>query len=81
MLEVGGQQIRLIDTPGLVWKTDEPATNAEVRARDILLRSRGRIDRLKDPSMASRFLFDFIELPTYCCAQFRTLSVGPAPKT
>lgn len=52
MLEVGGQQIRLIDTPGLVWKTDEPATNAEVRARDILLRSRGRIDRLKDPSMA-----------------------------
>lgn len=59
ILEVGGKQIRLIDTPGLVWEADESMRNAELRTRDILLRSRGRIDRLKDPSMASRFLLDF----------------------
>jgi ribosome biogenesis GTPase A len=81
MLEVDGKQIRLIDTPGLVWEADESATNAEARARDILLRSRGRIDRLKDPSMASRFLLDFIELSAYCYAQFPTSSLSPAPKT
>lgn len=59
VLEVGGSHIRFIDTPGLVWEVDESMANAKLRARDILLRSKGRIDRLKDPSMASRFLLDF----------------------
>ncbi|GLB33406.1 putative GNL3L/Grn1 putative GTPase [Lyophyllum shimeji] len=51
VVEAAGKQIRLIDTPGLSWQVDEGAQNREdVRARDILLRSKGRIDRLKDPT-------------------------------
>ena len=47
-----GQSIRLIDTPGLFWEYPEGASKddaAVLKARDILLRSRGRIDHLKDP--------------------------------
>ncbi|KAF8075980.1 GTP-binding protein [Lyophyllum atratum] len=51
VVEAAGKQLRLIDTPGLSWQVDEAAENLEeVRARDILLRSKGRIDRLKDPT-------------------------------
>jgi hypothetical protein len=42
----------LIDTPGLSFVYDEdadPSTLEKFRACDILLRSKGRIDRLKDP--------------------------------
>ncbi|KAH8829794.1 GNL3L/Grn1 putative GTPase-domain-containing protein [Flagelloscypha sp. PMI_526] len=39
----GATQLRFIDTPGISWET------TILRARDILLRNRGRIDRLKDP--------------------------------
>lgn len=41
-----------MDTPGLAWLPSSDATAEEVahvRSRDILVRSRGRIDRLKDP--------------------------------
>ena len=51
-LEVDSQKIVLIDTPGLSFVSDEDAdqsTLEEFRARDILLRNKGRIDRLKDP--------------------------------
>ena len=48
-LEVGSTSIRIIDTPGFLWKQDESSKNESIRARDILLRSKGRIDRLKDP--------------------------------
>ncbi|KAF8816517.1 P-loop containing nucleoside triphosphate hydrolase protein [Phlegmacium glaucopus] len=51
-LEVDSQKIVLIDTPGLSFISDEDAdqsTLEEFRTRDILLRSKGRIDRLKDP--------------------------------
>ncbi|KAF9468784.1 hypothetical protein BDZ94DRAFT_1303952 [Collybia nuda] len=52
-LEAGGKQIRLIDTPGLTWDMDGSVEDLEeARARDILLRSKGRIDRLKDPVLA-----------------------------
>ncbi|KAG6864206.1 hypothetical protein C0991_011570 [Blastosporella zonata] len=51
VVEAAGKQIRLIDTPGLSWEVDETAENLDaLRARDILLRSKGRIDRLKDPT-------------------------------
>ena len=44
----------LIDTPGFSFVIDEDADEStsagEFRARDILLRSKGRIDRLKDPN-------------------------------
>lgn len=51
-IEAGGKTIRLIDTPGLSWVAaqDQSAEDAaRVRARDILTRNKGRIDRLKDP--------------------------------
>lgn len=59
-MNADGKPIRFIDTPGLTWSA--ATTNVEsdslegLRARDILLRSKGRIDRLKDPSFTSMFL-------------------------
>ncbi|KAJ7283380.1 hypothetical protein C8J57DRAFT_1709798 [Mycena rebaudengoi] len=63
-VEAKGKQIRLIDTPGISWAVDAPsddvdmdADNVEkIRARDILMRSKGRIDRLKDPIAAVRHI-------------------------
>ena len=52
-LEIEGKTIRLIDTPGLAWHApaELPADEAErTRARDILQRNRGRVERLKDPA-------------------------------
>ena len=50
-LELNGVSILFIDTPGLAWQpSDEaPPEEKERRARDVLLRNKGRIDRLKDP--------------------------------
>jgi nuclear GTP-binding protein len=48
-------KVRFIDTPGLQYVRPElsgEAEKEEMRARDILLRCRGRIDRLKDPLFA-----------------------------
>ena len=54
--EVFAQRIRLVDTPGLSWISSPEAENPidlDVRrARDILSRNKGRIDRLKDPLFA-----------------------------
>ncbi|KAG2127723.1 P-loop containing nucleoside triphosphate hydrolase protein [Suillus bovinus] len=50
-----GAKVRLIDTPGLQYVRAEDIEEQEkemTRAKDILLRSRGRIDRLKDPLFA-----------------------------
>ncbi|EAU82462.2 GTP-binding protein [Coprinopsis cinerea okayama7 len=51
-LESNGQSLRIIDTPGVsfIYETDDGLSGSLARGRDILLRSRGRIDRLKDPS-------------------------------
>ncbi|KAJ3760503.1 GTP-binding protein, partial [Lentinula raphanica] len=49
-LHFEGKTFRFIDTPGFLWKTDSSSLEAEdVRSRDILMRNKGRIDRLKDP--------------------------------
>ncbi|KAI0786475.1 P-loop containing nucleoside triphosphate hydrolase protein [Abortiporus biennis] len=51
-LEVDGHQLRIIDTPGWSWVPSVGSSNTDaevVRARDILLRSRGKVERLKDP--------------------------------
>lgn len=45
-------QFVLIDTPALSWETAEDTDEDEViqqRARDVLVRNKGRIDRAKDP--------------------------------
>ncbi|KAF5336976.1 hypothetical protein D9611_002927 [Ephemerocybe angulata] len=48
-VEANGKEVRIIDTPGLAFEVDREAENKEEqRGRDILLRSRGRIDKLKD---------------------------------
>lgn len=52
-LDIGDQKVLLIDTPGVSFvndEDDEPTVIEQRRARDILLRSKGRIDRLKDPN-------------------------------
>ncbi|KAM5530260.1 hypothetical protein V8D89_016070 [Ganoderma adspersum] len=49
----GGKSLRVIDTPGLLWQHAEDLSDedvARIRARDILLRNRGHVERLKDPS-------------------------------
>ncbi|GBE79130.1 hypothetical protein BKA93DRAFT_139941 [Sparassis latifolia] len=51
-IEFEGKQIRLIDTPGVSWHPvpdDSRETTEKIRAQDILVRSRGRIERLKNP--------------------------------
>ncbi|KAJ7762824.1 hypothetical protein DFH07DRAFT_405096 [Mycena maculata] len=67
-LEVKGRQIRLVDTPGISWSAPAAVPDADadvhmddaqaddIRARDILLRSKGRIDRLKDPILAVKHI-------------------------
>lgn len=50
-ITVEGNSIHLVDTPGLTFFDNE----RDLRARDILLYSKGRIDRLKDPSSAGKF--------------------------
>ena len=55
--EVEEKTIRLIDTPGLAWQApaELPADEAErIRAKDILQRNRGRVERLKDPAPVSK---------------------------
>ncbi|KAI0346977.1 hypothetical protein BDW22DRAFT_1480687 [Trametopsis cervina] len=51
-LEVASKTIRIIDTPGYAWipRSEQAADEVEAsRAKDILVRNRGRIERLKDP--------------------------------
>jgi nuclear GTP-binding protein len=51
-LELDGVSILFIDTPGLAWEHSEVAPPEEKerrRAQDVLLRNKGRIDRLKYP--------------------------------
>ncbi|KAJ6538947.1 hypothetical protein B0H19DRAFT_334271 [Mycena capillaripes] len=63
-IEVKGKLIRLIDTPGISWAAEpSPDVDSEgtenidnIRARDILMRSKGRIDRLKDPMVAVKHI-------------------------
>jgi nuclear GTP-binding protein len=48
----GERTVRFVDTPGLSYVSSPNASAEEAeatRAADILLRSKGRIDRLKDP--------------------------------
>ena len=55
-VEVASKEIRFIDTPGWSWETEESeelSKEAEgaIRGQDILMRNKGRIDRLKDPTL------------------------------
>ena len=66
-LEIDSQKIVLIDTPGFSFVSDEEDADQsnsaeEFRARDILLRSKGRIDRLKDPYPPGKYCTSFLLL-------------------
>ena len=65
-LEIDSQKIVLIDTPGFSFVSDDDADQStpaeEFRARDILLRSKGRIDRLKDPYPPGKYCTSFLLL-------------------
>ena len=54
-LDVNGATITFIDSPGLSFVPEEHVDplKHQNRARDILLRCKGRIDRLKDPVLPS----------------------------
>jgi nuclear GTP-binding protein len=80
----------LIDTPGLAWQPSDE-TLSEVRerhrAQDILLRNRGRIDRLKDPMPAmanivsraeTEDLMVFYSLPAFAKGDVDAFLVGVA---
>lgn len=43
-----GKKIRFIDTPGFLWENNSE-NPPSMRVKDMLLRNRGRIDRVKDP--------------------------------
>jgi len=63
-LELDGVSILFIDTPGLAWQPSEEVSHEEKerrRARDVLLRNRGRIDRLKDPLPAVSYIVSHAE--------------------
>lgn len=80
----------LIDTPGLPWQFSEEASPEErglFRARDVLLRNKGRIDRLKDPipavsSIVSRAeiedLMVFYALPAFAKGDVDAFLMGVA---
>ena len=50
--EPNGLPVVFIDTPGLVWQPSEEEGWERRHALDVLLRNKGRIDRLKDPRPA-----------------------------
>ena len=62
------ENVTIIDTPGLSWvplPPDDEAANV-VRARDILMRNKGRIDRLKDPEPAGEWILWVYALVLTC---------------
>lgn len=75
-------KVRFIDTPGLEFSREEFSDNSErcaARARDILLRCRGRLDRLKDPISAGRHPRGFsIPKSDWCCGYLVTHMISRA---
>jgi ribosome biogenesis GTPase A len=55
-LELNGKLVVFIDTPGLAWQPSEEEDRERRRAQDIVLRNKGRIDRLKDPTLAVLYI-------------------------
>ncbi|KAI9512703.1 P-loop containing nucleoside triphosphate hydrolase protein [Russula earlei] len=89
-LELNDKPLVFIDTPGTAWQPSEDASHEERerrRAQDILLRNRGRIDRLKDPLPAvscvvsraeTEDLMVFYGLPAFAKGDVDAFLVGVA---
>lgn len=50
-----GLKLKFVDTPGLAWETSE--LTDEILARDLLIRNRGRVDKMKDPMPSGTTFF------------------------
>ncbi|KAH9938725.1 GNL3L/Grn1 putative GTPase-domain-containing protein [Fomitopsis serialis] len=89
-LETEGKRVRIIDTPGLAWQTPSELSADELerlRARDILQRNRGKVERLKDPApvvaeLVSRAdkedLMLFYNLPAFAAGDANAFLAGVA---
>jgi nuclear GTP-binding protein len=55
-LGLNGKPVVFIDMPGLAWQPSEEEDRGWCRAQDIRSRSKGRIDRLKDPTPAVSYI-------------------------
>ena len=65
ILEHDGKTFRFIETPALSWEPKPDTDKDEVvslRAKDVLLRNKGRVDRVKDPLSLSENLLLFINI-------------------
>ena len=61
VLDWSGSPITFIDTPGVMWSVHEATESS--RARDILVRNHGRIDKLKDPLPVGQLLSYYFWIP------------------
>jgi len=55
-VEAASRKINIIDTPGVSLK-NEKEHDDNLKVRDMLLRSRGRVDKVKDPAPAGKLHF------------------------
>ena len=55
-LELNGKPVAFVDTPGLAWSPSEEEDRERRRSQSVLLRNKGRIDRLKDPTPAVSYI-------------------------
>lgn len=54
-VDVAGHKISLVDTPGVSFEVEEDL-DENLKTRDMVLRSRGRVDKVKDPVPACKSL-------------------------
>lgn len=86
-LELDGKPVVIIDTPGLAWQPCEEEVRERRRAQDVLLRNKGRLDRLKDPMPAVSYIVSraetedlmvFYSLPAFAKGDVDAFLVGVA---
>lgn len=68
-LTLKDREVNLIDTPGFSWRRAPEEAEEEVeryRTQDILVRSKGHIERLKDPQPVGKWIRIF----TVCVVKF-----------
>ena len=58
-VEATGHKINIIDTPGVSFDVDQDY-DENLKTRDMVLRSRGRVDKVKDPAPARKSPFLFL---------------------
>lgn len=59
-LEANGKKVELIDTPGLL-KQNTDSQSKDIRVRDMLFRNKGKVDKVKDPLPAGKYMRMFTQ--------------------